>query len=311
MKKKTILAIKYLWILAVVVFVVLYFYTHFDTIVKIVYTIPVFNLLVAFCALLVAKILLSYITFLSLRYVGEYISFYKIFLIYNITQLAKYIPGSIWQFVGKAGAYSNEGMEVGAIKKSIFIEILWVLFSAFTVGIILVLSGDLLEIESIIINTQQYALFFGIGILITFIIAGFYYKKTLSFLYLFIDNIFLDIKIFFVLLFIWFLLGMSFYITLEPYVENVSIVLYIDIVGLYALAYAIGFLVPFAPAGIGIREAILIGGLATILSAEQAIVLASLNRIIYIIVEVVIVMLIIPCKFINDRKRDNPSKKMG
>jgi uncharacterized membrane protein YbhN (UPF0104 family) len=81
-----------------------------------------------------------------------------------------------------------------------------------------------------------------------------------------------------------------------------STTLYIDIVGLYALAYAIGFLVPFAPAGIGIREAILVAGMSTLISTEEAIVLASLNRIIYIILEVGIVLILIQFKFYKYKK---------
>jgi uncharacterized membrane protein YbhN (UPF0104 family) len=121
MKKKIITAVKYLWILAVVVFVSLYFYTHFESIVKIVDHIPFFNLLCAFITLFLAKVLLSYTALLSVNYVSINIPFSKMFSIYNITQLAKYIPGSIWQFVGKAGAYAKEGMSASTIKKSIFI----------------------------------------------------------------------------------------------------------------------------------------------------------------------------------------------
>lgn len=297
--RKIITLIKYLWILAVIVFVSSYFYKNFDSIVNILYVIPLFNLVIAFCSLFLAKVLLSYVALYSVKYVGISLPFSKIFSIYNITQLAKYIPGSIWQFVGKSGAYANEGMAFSVIKKCIFIEVLWVLSSAFVLGMILVLSGDILDIQLIISRTQQYFFFYGVLFITVFSIAAYYYKKTLSLLSLLAQNISLNVKMFSTLFFVWFLLGMSFFITLTPYIDNSSLSLYIDIVGLYALAYAIGFLVPFAPAGIGIREAILVAGLTSVLSAEHAIVLASLNRAVYIILEVIIVVMIMLYKYVR------------
>jgi len=305
--KNLVSKIKYLWILAIVIFVSLYFYKHFDSILKIIKFIPFLNLFGAFVSLFLAKVLLSYISLISARYFDFAISFSKMFVIYNVTQMAKYIPGSIWQFVGKAGAYAKEGMHTAIIKKSILVEMLWVLSSAFILGSVLVLSGTILDIQFVIEKIHKYILIYGIIFFIALAGIFFYLKKTISFLGIIIKNFPLNIKMSFSLVSVWFLLGMGFFIILLPYVENASLGLYVNVVGLYALAYAIGFLIPFAPAGIGVREAILVAGLTSFLSSDQAIVLASLNRIIYIILEVFIVVVLMQLKLYNYQKNRRKS----
>lgn len=297
MKKKLLLIAKYIWVIAIVFFVTNYLYTHFDSILKIIDVIPHFNLFIAIISLLTAKVLLSYVALLSINYVGYSFSFYKIFSIYNITQLAKYIPGSIWQFVGKAGAYSEEGMHSKAIKNSILIEMLCVISTAFILGVFLVLTGDLVDIDVLLSHIIDYEFYYIIFALLFIIFLIYFYKKTFVFISLFKNKYTLNIKMLIVLSAVWMLLGMSFFITLTPYIENPNIPLYVNIVGIYALAYAIGFLVPFAPAGLGIREAVLVSALVSLLSTDQAIILVSLNRIIYILLEVIIVIALMQIKF--------------
>lgn len=54
------------------------------------------------------------------------------------------------------------------------------------------------------------------------------------------------------------------------------------VIGLYALAYGAGFLAIFAPAGVGVREAVLVLGLAGRMSTEEALVFAALHRMLYL-----------------------------
>jgi uncharacterized membrane protein YbhN (UPF0104 family) len=84
----------------------------------------------------------------------------------------------------------------------------------------------------------------------------------------------------------WMLFGASLWVTLLPFVDNFSPYFYV--VGLYCLAYVIGFLVPFAPAGLGIREAVLVLGLSAWVSADIALLLAGVNRLIYFLAELVL-----------------------
>ncbi|MCU7890301.1 MAG: hypothetical protein KZQ78_01300 [Candidatus Thiodiazotropha sp. (ex Ustalcina ferruginea)] len=89
-----------------------------------------------------------------------------------------------------------------------------------------------------------------------------------------------------IVLLIWTFLGLSFWITLLP-LSIIEIGL-VYIIGLYAFSYAVGFVIPFAPAGIGIRESILVFGLIPYLDTNTSIILATLNRIFYIAIEIIL-----------------------
>jgi uncharacterized membrane protein YbhN (UPF0104 family) len=56
--------------------------------------------------------------------------------------------------------------------------------------------------------------------------------------------------------------------------------------GLFAVGYSLGFLVPFAPAGLGIRDAILTIGLVPYVPAGEALAVTILARVIYLLVDV-------------------------
>jgi hypothetical protein len=88
----------------------------------------------------------------------------------------------------------------------------------------------------------------------------------------------------------WASLGTSFWITLGPFSEVP--VPWIFTIGVYCLAYIAGFLVPFAPAGLGVREGVLALGMAAYLTPEMALLLAALNRGVYLLAEII---LVIPC----------------
>src|SRR5690554_147396 len=50
--------------------------------------------------------------------------------LYNLSQLGKYLPGSIWQFVGRAAAYRQSGAGFGQIRDALLIESLWIVVGA-------------------------------------------------------------------------------------------------------------------------------------------------------------------------------------
>lgn len=291
--KKLFNKLKYVWILAIIIFVSLYFYKNFDLIFETIEKLPFLNIVAAVLAIFIAKVLLSYISLLSTEYFDGTFTFSQMFRIYNITQLAKYIPGSIWQFVGKAGYYANHGLTGKNISKSLLIEVMWVVFTAILFGLIFVfLSGISVNLSFILKGMKKYFYLYGFAVLFIAIIGFHYYKKLYSFAHIVFHNYFLALKILVTMLIVWILLGFSFFVTLIPFMEEVSLTLFIYIVGLYALAYAIGFAVPFAPAGVGIREAILVFGVTDLLVGDYGVSLAALNRVFYIIVELVIVFIL-------------------
>jgi hypothetical protein len=225
---------------------------------------------------------------LAAKQAGINIDFFDSFRIYNITQLAKYIPGSIWQFVGRVVVLRERGVTNLAIRDSMLAEHAWVIGSAFCTAIITLgifspsFFSKLLHSYEFDFGNVLYFLFF-IG-LISAIIALAVVRRTYKWLIKMRPGA-LAITI---LAGVWGTLGIAFWIVLTPFADGSIAWHYI--IGLYSLAYVLGFLVPFAPAGLGIRESILAFGLLPCMGFETALLMAGINRISYFVAEIVVVI---------------------
>lgn len=89
-----------------------------------------------------------------------------------------------------------------------------------------------------------------------------------------------------ILAFTWTLFGAAMWVTTAQMMHVPVSLLYL--VGAYCVAYVAGFFVPFAPAGLGVREAVLVFAMSPMASIEVGMLLAGLNRIIYFAAELVL-----------------------
>src|SRR5690606_14399403 len=58
------------------------------------------------------------------------------FYINAMSQLAKYLPGSIWQYVSRAGFYRAGGVSIANATRAIILESIWIVSSAVLVGLV-------------------------------------------------------------------------------------------------------------------------------------------------------------------------------
>jgi uncharacterized membrane protein YbhN (UPF0104 family) len=108
-----------------------------------------------------------------------------------------------------------------------------------------------------------------------------------------------SLRVITILLLIWMLFAASLWVTTKPFVEHLPP--FAQIVGVYCLAYIIGFVIPFAPAGLGVREFVLVLGLSVWLNADIALLLAGVNRLIYFLVELTLALMgLINLNKVND-----------
>ena len=91
------------------------------------------------------------------------------------------------------------------------------------------------------------------------------------------------------LLLIWLLLGSHFHLLINPLLDQAPG--FIRITGLYTIAYSLGFITPFAPAGLGVRESVLVLGLAGHTTYETVIVASLVSRLVYVIGELLLAAL--------------------
>ncbi|MES9861091.1 MAG: hypothetical protein ABW157_09110 [Candidatus Thiodiazotropha sp. LLP2] len=275
--------LKSAWWFAVLIYVSIFLYSNFESVIAVTARLSYSDISIALICLLFGKLLLAYVMQLSLTRHSTFISNIRCFQIYNHSQLGKYIPGSIWQFIGRISLYKEAGISNVIIRDSILLETFWVLASSALIGLGFTLIFSQVALSDLISFLPNYPYSYIIAALILLYAALSITPWGRRF------NSYL-IKLRFTPLsavtsaVIWIFLGISFWITLIPFSTD-----YIQpgyIIGLFALSYAIGFVVPFAPAGLGIREAVLVIGLLHILDKETSIVLASLNRILYISIEI-------------------------
>lgn len=288
MNQKLKTALKLIWWLLVLTFVTVFLYKNLNTAAAVIQRLPLPTLFFAFIAIVVAKFFLVLIMHLALLRHQIDLTYLRCFVIYNITQLGKYIPGSIWQFVGRITLYREASIGNNKIRDTLLLETFWVVFSALFIGVglILMVKHELIaqmleQLPRIVTHPLTLTAISGVILLL----AIMYKSKFLPYAKRFMFSINTTL----VTSAIWGCLGFSFWITLLPYsTQDIS---FFYIIGLYALSYALGFAVPFAPAGIGIREAVLVMGLIPYIDANTAIVLASVNRLFYIVSEIILVMI--------------------
>jgi len=292
---------KWLWMTALLGFIVFYTINHKALIAQTFSLLSFQPLLLASVLVLAGKLCLVTNMSIATKHFKIFLGWRDCYCIYNLTQLAKYIPGSIWQFVGRFSILHERGIAKHTIRDSMIAEHLWVIASASLLAILLSFNSireffvaklaeynpDLLFIWGLVI------LFVLIAAVILFILLG----RRFFFWFLRVLPPFSAIP---VLVLTWGFLGASLWVTLEPYVFSMPSVFYI--IGIYCFAYVMGFIVPFAPAGIGIREAVLTFALTLYMDADVAILLTAINRMIYFAVEIALAIL---CLHINSRNQLN------
>ncbi|MCK9489415.1 MAG: flippase-like domain-containing protein [Xanthomonadales bacterium] len=235
--------------------------------------------------LLAAKLLLAQNARIAARRVGLDLDFATAARLYNLSQLGKYLPGSIWQFVGRAAAYRDRGGEYGQIRDALLVETLWVIAGAATVAV--ALSGP--SILAVVMESlSPLARWWLSGLVATtglglFILLIARRNLVTSGLRLALPSW----PVLAVQAGIWILLGLSFWVLAWACGMGVGV---LPAIGLFAGAYAIGFLVPFAPAGLGVREGILVLGLLPWASAGEALAVTVMARVVYLVVELGLVL---------------------
>ena len=299
MKIKSILNyLKWIWFAAVVAAASWYVARNFTEIRLYLATIKLPRLAISVLLLLVGKILTADLTFQSLKLVSHPITFKDAFSVTTITQLGKYLPGGIWHFAGKIGIYRARGLTGKNALMPIVIENYWLIASALITGLSALFFSDSLVPcgfwRLLCRNEMKISLLIlvvSLWVLLSFLILRF----TLSLQITFLTNMRLSLEQFV----IWFLFGISFWIVF-PAGQNADFLL--QAISAFSVSWAAGYIAFFAPGGIGIREASMAILLSIFFTEETIVVYASLHRILWVIVELILAavsMLLIGLPFDN------------
>lgn len=181
--------------------------------------------------------------------------------VYGVTQIAKYVPGNIFHLAGRQGMGMAAGLPAWSIAKASLWELGLISVAGGMLGI---LAGSLLlkNISEIVV----YLAFFSVMLGFLFIVWRWQGTKVLrAFLY---QSVFLIVS------------GVLFIILVEMLSQAGAELPWIPLCSAYILAWLIGLLTPGSPAGVGVRELVLLFLLNGLVSDADLLLAIVLGRIV-------------------------------
>jgi uncharacterized membrane protein YbhN (UPF0104 family) len=116
-------------------------YTQWDDIRTVLSNIRWDLFLLSLFLLFLALPLMASISWVSLRFLDIDLPSKKVFSIYFISQLAKYLPGGIWAFPGRMLAYQAVGVEHSRSIASVFREVSALVLASIAVSLLVVFQN--------------------------------------------------------------------------------------------------------------------------------------------------------------------------
>jgi len=207
------------------------------------------------------------------------------------SQAARYIPGSVWQVVGRVYLGEKKGLSKGETLASVAIETSNLIISS------LVVFALSLPFWPKLSGLQNYYPYFAAG----FLVFGFLHPTVFNFTtgffiqrldkkekphpYLFKEII----QMLLPYLLVWLAFGTGFFLLILSF-QGFEVAYFPVVTGIFALSWVVGFLFVIAPGGLGARELALVYFLGLFLSHPLAILLAISSRILMIVAELLILL---------------------
>jgi uncharacterized membrane protein YbhN (UPF0104 family) len=219
---------------------------------------------------------------------GSRISFKKAFWIMSSSQLAKYVPGGIWFALGRVYLGRNEKIKEEIVAISVVVET----GLTFVVGILLFAICFMLTGNRGIIHLS-----FLIPALVVFLVV--LYPPVLNTLMRIALRLFkrdpfdlkisyvriLGLSIFFIALWLSQIIGFYFLINAVYSIPFSSI---FTLGAAYTLSWMTGFVVIFAPGGLGVREGMMTLLLASLIPSPLAVAISFIARVWMTLFEIVV-----------------------
>jgi hypothetical protein len=204
---------------------------------------------------------------------------------YFYSQAGKYLPGGIWSYLGRVYLFHKEGISKRLAFSITLLELLFLCVSGAFCFLISVYFWK--QVPDFLLMLSILA-FFAASLCALFPFYQNMPSKILNRLGLHTGLSFRPKKFGFILViyvFFWELVGLGFYyltLALGPSPSNMILLF----AGIYPLAWMMGKLIFFMPAGIGVRESALVYLLGFFLSTSQSLWVSVVSRIWWIAAEV-------------------------
>lgn len=287
MKKNRILQVlKWIWVVAIIIFIGVFFYRNLPEAIQYLQEVPFGLVIASAVCIIIAKLLIVLLALLSVN-TGEWRpSFLSMFTIFTVSQLGKYIPGSIWHFAARINAYKDNALSNKKTAQAMIIENLWLVTGAAAFGVVfLSLNHTVMDGATLLpVEFPEWLWSLLPYLVLIFWIAGLFLldkRYPTSSKGITISRVLLLLLI---QSGIWLSLGISYYLLfLNAGTNDLFLIL-----GGYALSWIAGYLVIFAPGGIGVRETVQVFLFSTISTPQQVVIISLMHRMVYTIVEVLL-----------------------
>lgn len=262
--------------LIVVVFVIRHFWNTYHSLSQIQFVFPAtYYLFLISCILLACGIfLIATPSFIWLNFLGIKISFKKALSLDFFSEIAKYLPFGIWIFISRIYLYSKLGLRKNTALFVLNLEI----------GIMCLITFFFAKkdfLPSFISNPWLIA---GISILLIYLFYKvFHIEQSIKSFILPFFCIFLVFIIF------WLLFAFAFNY-LITYFTGQHLCVW-EVLSIYTLAWLSGFLAFFMPAGLGVREVVLLELLTPLIGIENAFMISIISRVWWLMVEWILILI--------------------
>lgn len=208
-----------------------------------------------------------------------------------VAQIGKYLPGNVAHYFGRAALAKQHKVSFTQSGLSTIVE-----FGAALLAAALVVFGATLMDSSIwanapIVSILPEGLFWPLAILALIFLVGiaaFAFRRLPEIRGLLSIDFWMAPIFWLTVSFL--MAGFSFY-ALALAVSGVWSLSVVPVIAIYAIAWAVGFLIPGAPAGLGVREVILLSLLTPIIGAPGAVLLSLAHRLLSAAVDLMVAAL--------------------
>lgn len=194
----------------------------------------------------------------------------QVFWMYTASDMAKYVPGGIWNAVTRIKMYADAGMAKSAAGRAFALEKYWQVLGALATGAI-ALGPSI----SRLIATGSRSINFIFAVVITAIWTGLCWVganritksrvKPQLVLRSMIEQVGMAL-----------FLGLGLWIPFTAISANISLP---DAIGAFSIGRGLGYVAVFAPAGIGVREVVTLWALGKGVEVDLALVALGVNRV--------------------------------
>lgn len=270
--------LKVIWVVLVTAFVARYMVRNWNSIIDVFRSFSAAVLVATVVVTIVGKIVISVHSQLITKVNGREFTFRESFWMYSASDLVKYVPGGLWNALARVRLYTNMGMSGSASTKAFALEKYWMVLGALATGA-LALTPDgltavglsdsfaMASITRAVLCAGWVVLIWSGGRLTGNAVVPVAVARSI------VEQVVMAV-----------FLGLGVWIPLNAVHANVSPLVAI---GAFSLGRGLGYAAVFAPAGIGVREAVTLWAIGPTDTTTRAVIVAlAVNRVMTFIADV-------------------------